>query len=139
MSRKSRQRKGEAAAEAAGIQLHQSVPVATATVETTRPGLPFGIVVLFAAVMSIPTILQMADETMSFDAGIVRLLVALAVAWLLSYLVHAVIDAMRPDVEEVDVTVETPPADLPGYPEAGGVPPYPTVGDDDVSYPPTGT
>lgn len=113
MSRKSRQRKPKAAVGVGvgvgvGVETEPTAgPVGAATIETARAGVPFGVVVLVAAVMSIPTILQMTDETMSFDGGVTRLLIALAVAWLLSNLVYAVIDGMRPGVEQVDVELRT--------------------------------
>lgn len=114
----------------------------TTTVETSRPGVPFGVVVLLAAVMSISTILQMADETMTFDAGATRLLIALAVAWLLTNLVYAVVDGMRPDVGAVDVTVETAtePVDYPAdYSQAPTAPYQPPPGEGDPELKATGT
>ncbi len=139
MSRKSRQRKSQAAAGPGADPAQAGAPVATATVETTRQGVPFGVVVLFAAVMSVPTILQMAEETLSFDAGITRLLVALAVAWLLSNLVYAVIDGMRPAAEHVEVELEAPAA--PRYePPAEPTMPYATpLQDDDPDLRATGS
>lgn len=139
MSRKSRQRKREADGGLGAAAEQLPTPVATATVETTRPGVPFGVVVLFAAVMSVPTLVQMAEETMSFDAGVTRLLVALAVAWLLTNLVYAVIDGMRPDVQKVEVELQAPVA--PGYqPSADPTMPYAAPSaDDDADYRATGS
>lgn len=84
----------------------------TAAERRGRYDVPFGVVVLLATALSIPTMLRMTTETMSFDAGITRLLIALAVAWLLTNLVTSVIDGMRPDVPEIDL-VGQPPVDQP--------------------------
>lgn len=141
MSRKSRQRNRESAT-VVGVGPRQAITTAataatatTATVESTRRGVPFGVVVLLATTMSIPTIWQMADESMSFDAGVTRLLIALAVAWLLSNLVYAVIDGMRPDEGGIDLQ-----APVAGGDERTAEPamPYAPM-EEGAQYPATGT
>lgn len=117
MSRKSRRRDADAeetagegkrgrkgkrgakgAPETAGRQL---------VVETQPEGVPFAVVVLFAALMSVPSVLQYLDSALAFDAMMVRIFAALAVAWLLSHLVYAVFESMRPP--EVSAVLELPP------------------------------
>ncbi|HYO17513.1 MAG TPA: hypothetical protein VES02_02445 [Dermatophilaceae bacterium] len=95
------------------------------TVESRSAGVPFGVVVLLAAVMSLPTILQMSDSTMAFEDGVTRLLVALGVAWLLTNLVYAVVDSMSEDEVAVMVAAEPPLSGAPGYLPAPEEPPYP--------------
>lgn len=62
----------------------------TVVVEEEAGGPPFGIVVLFAVVMTIPSFLRFAQSTMKFDETILRFLAALAVSWILVHLVYAV-------------------------------------------------
>ncbi|WP_226346405.1 hypothetical protein [Agilicoccus flavus] len=62
----------------------------TETVVEETGGVPFGIVVLGAFVMSLPAIMGFVEGTMPFDETCLRFLAALAVAWLLSHLVYAV-------------------------------------------------
>lgn len=137
MSRKSRQRRPEAGAPgrkgSAGGRAGAAPGAAVRTTEHTteqptkragRVGVPFGVVVLLAAVMSMPTILSMASQAMSFDAGITRLLIALGVAWLLTTLVTSVIDGMRPDVPPIERAGPSPfdqphPADQARMPSPG--------------------
>lgn len=76
-------------------------------VESQPEGVPFAIVVLLAAVMSMPSVANYVAGGLAFDALMVRVMAALAVSWLLSQLVYAVFEAMRPP--EVTAIVELPP------------------------------
>ena len=57
--------------------------------------------------MSVPSVLQYLDSALAFDAMMVRIFAALAVAWLLSHLVYAVFESMRPP--EVSAVLDLPP------------------------------
>lgn len=78
----------------------------TLVVETQPPGVPFPIVVLLAAVISLPSLANYTAGGLQFDALMVRVLAALAVSWLLSTLVYAVFESMRPP--EVTAVLDLP-------------------------------
>lgn len=77
----------------------------TTVVVEENNGPPFGIVVLIAVVMSIPSITHFVDGTMAFDATVLRFLAALAVSWILVHLVYAVAHSFQS--EETTVTKTT--------------------------------
>lgn len=91
-------KRGKGEPEAVGRQL---------VIETRPEGVPFAVVVLFAALMSVPSVLQYLESALAFDAMMVRIFAALAVAWLLSHLVYAVFESMRPP--EVSAVLDLPP------------------------------
>lgn len=67
-----------------------SVAAHAVVVEETASGPPFGIIVLFAVVLSMAPLMQFVEGTMPFDAAVLRFLAALAVSWILTNLVYAV-------------------------------------------------
>lgn len=85
-------------------------------------GLPFGLVVLIALMMSLPSLMAFFDGTLDFRPTIVRLLAALLVSWLLVALVHSVFQSFgKPAVEEKITRVEeTTQFDGYGGPPGGG-------------------
>ncbi|MBW3083909.1 hypothetical protein KEM60_00091 [Austwickia sp. TVS 96-490-7B] len=76
-------------------------------VETAPEGVPFAVVVLLAMVMCLPSLSTYQAGGLAFDALMMRVFAALAVAWLLSHLVYAVVEAVRPP--KVEAVVEIPP------------------------------
>ena len=56
-----------------------------------EPGVPFGLVVLIAIVLSLPALAGFMDGTVEFRPAIVRLLGSLLVSWLMCQLVHSVV------------------------------------------------
>ncbi|MCA0437373.1 MAG: hypothetical protein M9891_00245 [Austwickia sp.] len=78
-------------------------------VESRPPGVPFPVVVLLTAVISLPTVANYLAGGLRFDAMIIRVMAALAVSWLLSSLVFAVVESMRPT--QVTAIVDLPPAE----------------------------
>ncbi len=103
MSRKSRPpkakgRKGKKAKAAA----------ARAAVDSYGP--PFGLIVLIAVVLSIPSLTQFVDGSMAFDSTVLRFMAALAVSWLLINLVYAVAHSFRKEAPEAP-----PPLDQGGF------------------------
>lgn len=67
-------------------------------VTPTRPtGVPFAVVVFLAGALAMPSINNHLAGGLAFDALMLRVFAALAVAWLLSHLVYGVFLAMRPD------------------------------------------
>ncbi len=74
--------------------------VTTIVIEETPDLPPFGISVLVATVLSIPSILHYVDGNMAFDAMILRYLAALVVSWALVNLVYGVAKSFRPQPEE---------------------------------------
>lgn len=77
--------------------------VTTIIIEEKPDVPPFGISVLFATVLSIPTIVNYTDGSMPFDAMILRYLLALVVSWALVNLVYGVAKSFR---ESNETTVE---------------------------------
>lgn len=63
---------------------------ATQTIVEEASGPPFGIIVLFAVVLSMAPLMQFVEGTMAFDGAVLRFLAALAVSWILTNLVYAV-------------------------------------------------
>lgn len=132
MSRKSRRR------EAAEPAPPGAKSVRAVTVDSGPSGVPFEVVVGCGAILAAPTILAYLNGDMGFDATVLRLMVALAVAWVLTTLVLAVYriirGAPRPDVVVgVEQTTGILPGRVPGMPPAGpppGVPPMPAAGQD---------
>jgi|GEM_PF-1662499 len=91
MSRKSRQpdaggrgrgRKGKKGASTEAIYTE---------VVVEEPGVPFGLVVLIALVLSLPALVGFMDGTVDFRPAIMRVLGSLMVSWLMCQLVHSVI------------------------------------------------
>ncbi|WP_313023093.1 hypothetical protein [Mobilicoccus sp.] len=91
MSRKSRQpdaggtgrgRKGKKGASTEAIYTE---------VVVEEPGVPFGLVVLIALVLSLPALVRFMDGTVDFRPAIMRVLGSLMVSWLMCQLVHSVI------------------------------------------------
>lgn len=77
----------------------------TTVIIEEKPDLPpFGISVLFAALMAFPAILQYVDGAMAFDAMILRCLAALVVAWGLVNLVYGVAKSFRREETTVEAT-----------------------------------
>ncbi|GAB77776.1 hypothetical protein SAMN05421595_0278 [Austwickia chelonae] len=113
MSRKSRRPEPEGAAGGKkkrgrrGRKGEPEVARAHLVVDPGPQGVPFAVVVVVAALMSLPTVSMYMSGGLRFDAMMVRVLAALAVSWLLSNLVYAVFDSMRP--KEVKAVVELPP------------------------------
>lgn len=86
MSRKSRPPKAGKGAKGADEGAHSS----SGLVVEESYGPPFGIVVLIALVLSIPSLAQFVEGTLPFDAAALRGIAALAVSWILVHLVHGV-------------------------------------------------
>ncbi|WP_168582401.1 hypothetical protein [Gephyromycinifex aptenodytis] len=109
MSRKSRPpkapKKGKKGKKGAAQDEHLEI-----VIEESGP--PFGLVVLIALVLSIPSLMSFMDGDMSFQNTVIRFLGALAVAWLLVQLVYSVIASFAAQ-ERTTVITEGPP---PGYP-----------------------
>ncbi len=74
----------------------------TIVIEEPPTGPPFGLVVLIALVMSIPSLMSFVDGSMQFDSAALRFLAALAVSWLLVNLVYGVAKSF--DKEETTTT-----------------------------------
>lgn len=77
-------------------------PENTIVIEEPPTGPPFGLVVLIALVMSIPSLMSFVDGSMQFDSAALRFLAALAVSWLLVNLVYGVAKSF--DKEETTTT-----------------------------------
>ncbi|WP_116115039.1 hypothetical protein [Austwickia chelonae] len=113
MSRKSRQPDPKGSADGKkkrgrrGRKDEDQVARAQLVVDPGPQGVPFAVVVVVAALMSLPTVSMYMSGGVRFDAMMVRILAALAVSWLLSNLVYAVFESMRP--KEVKAVVELPP------------------------------
>lgn len=112
MSRKSRQpdaaatgRKGKKGAK--GKKGKQTGVTYTEVVE--EGGLPFGVVVLVALAMSLPSLMGLIDGTLEFRPVIVRLLAALVVSWLLCQLVYSVMTSATPATTKTEVRIEEEP------------------------------
>ncbi len=88
-----------------------TVTTETSTVVEEAYGPPFGIVVLVAIVLSIPTLLQFVDGTMAFDSTVIRFLAALAVSWILIHLVYTVASSFSKET----TTTKTTTMEQPGY------------------------
>lgn len=80
-----------------------------------QEGVPFLIVVLVAAVLSAPTLLQYVVGSMAFEGVMVRVFAALAVSWLLTHLVYGVVEAIRPKDGPIAVTLSEPDHAHPTY------------------------
>lgn len=72
-------------------------------------GPPFGLVVLIALVLSIPSLMPFMDGDMSFQNTVIRFLGALAVSWLLVQLVYSVISTFHADEATATVIRQEPP------------------------------
>jgi hypothetical protein len=113
MSKKSRQPEGSGKADKKGKKAKKGkgadadAAQRRLVVESRPQGVPFPIVVLLAAVMTLPSVTNYMGGGLEFDALMVRALAALAVSWLLAGLVYAVFESMRPT--EVTAVVELPP------------------------------
>lgn len=98
MSRKSAQpdgngKKGKKGKK--GRRGKKETDVTTIIIEEKPDVPPFGISVLFATVLSIPSIIKYTDGSMAFDAMILRYLLALVVSWALVNLVYGVAKSFR--------------------------------------------
>lgn len=99
-------KKGRQASDASEVRYQEIVE---------ERGVPFGLVVLIAVVMTLPSLTGFFDGTMEFRPVIVRLLAALLVAWLLCQLVYSVIKSFgKEETTVVTENVEERPADY-GY------------------------
>lgn len=76
-------------------------------------GPPFGLVVLIAVVLSIPSLMAFMDGDMSFQNTVIRFLGALAVSWLLVQLVYSVISTFHNDETSIVMSQEPPPGHQP--------------------------
>lgn len=88
----------------------------TIVIEEPPVGPPFGLIVLCALVVSIPSLMAFVDGAMAFDATALRFLAALAVCWLLVNLVYAVAKSfVKEETQEstTRTTVENLPYDDP--------------------------
>lgn len=109
MSRKSRPPKpGKKAKKGKKGASVDSRVVEEVVVETVGP--PFGLVVLIALVLTIPSLMSFMDGDMTFQSTAMRFLGALAVSWLLVQLVYSVITSFETE-ETTTVVTETPPPD----------------------------
>ncbi|GMA41039.1 hypothetical protein [Mobilicoccus caccae] len=108
MSRKSRPPKGGGARGKKGRKGKKgsSTTYEEVIVEESG-GLPFGLVVLIALVMTLPTLTAFFDGSLEFRPTVVRLLAALLVSWLLCQLVYSVVKSFGADEEETVRTTET--------------------------------
>ncbi|MDO5628646.1 MAG: hypothetical protein Q4G43_10030 [Mobilicoccus sp.] len=106
MSRKSRPPKADKKKKGKKGKKSETTIVEEVIVE--EPGLPFGVVVLIALVMSLPSLMGFFDGALAFRPMMVRLLAALLVSWLLCYLVWSVFGLFHSPVdEEKTSTTET--------------------------------
>ncbi|GAB95884.1 hypothetical protein BJY21_000968 [Kineosphaera limosa] len=77
----------------------------TIVIEEPPTGPPFGMIVLLAVVVCLPSLMAFVDGTMAFDAAALRFLAALTVSWLLVNLVYAVAKSFaKPAEEETSTT-----------------------------------
>ena len=83
-------------------------------VESEFAGPPFGIIVLIATVLSMPTLMHFVDGTVAFDTTVLRFLAALTCSWILVHLVYAVAHSF-PRQEKV-TPAEPAPASAPRDP-----------------------
>lgn len=82
----------------------------TIVIEEPPTGPPFGLVVLIALVLSIPSLMSFVDGTMQFDSAALRFLAALAVSWLLVNLVYGVAKSFEKEETTTTTTItETMP------------------------------
>ncbi len=113
MSRKSRQPDDGADTSSTkrkkGKKGKSSTGEAKLVVSSKPEGVPFSVVVLMAAALSLPSVSVYLGGGLAFDALMMRVFAALAVSWLLSQLVYAVFEWMRPS--EVQAVVELPPGE----------------------------
>lgn len=87
---------------------HAANVAGTEVVVEEHGGVPFGIVVLGAFVISLPATMAFVSGTMPFDVACLRFLAALAVTWLLCHLVYAVGSSfLRQGPEKVTETTTT--------------------------------
>lgn len=82
----------------------KNTDVTTVIIEEKPDVPPFGISVLFATVLSIPSIINYTDGSMAFDAMILRYLLALVVSWALVNLVYGVAKSFRQPETTVEAT-----------------------------------
>lgn len=85
-------------------------------------GPPFGMIVLIAVVLSIPSLMRFMDGDMEFRATMVRFLGGLAVSWVLCQLVYSVIASFK---TETTTQVEHQTHQENPYPPAGPYRPPP--------------
>ena len=80
-------------------------------------GVPFGLVVLIALVLSLPALVGFMDGTVEFRPAVVRLLGSLLVSWLMCQLVYSVVASFGHKEEETTIidTRADPTAPPPGF------------------------
>ena len=105
---KSRPPKGKKGNKGRAGGSHAANALGTEVVVEEHGGVPFGIVVLGAFVISLPATMAFVSGTMPFDVACLRFLAALAVTWLLCHLVYAVGSSfLREGAEKVTETTTT--------------------------------
>lgn len=72
-------------------------------------GVPFGLVVLIALVLSLPSLVGFMDGTIEFRPAIMRLLGSLLVSWLMCQLVYSVVKSFgtKEETTVIDTRTET--------------------------------
>lgn len=107
MSPKSRPPKGANGGKTGRKGKKGAVSSTVEEIVVEESGVPFGLVVLIALAMTLPTLMAFFDGSLEFRPTVVRLLAALLVSWLLCTLVHSVVRAFGETQEKTTIRTET--------------------------------